>query len=113
VPAIRKTTKKARRQPNAVERSDIYEKFYATNVLVWTTESDIRFDTFNERLPHSRHFDYTADVGVILTPEAAVILKDHLVAAIAEFEKAHGVVSVRDERRRALESLHVGHLPSD
>lgn len=91
MPRKKRATSKSQ---NFIERDANYLKYYVTNVMVHPTDIDIRFEVFNERQAHGKHWDLVADAGLILTPEAALLLRDQLGSALKKYEESHGQVKL-------------------
>jgi len=104
-------TEKQRKTPERAEdvimRASDYQKFYATNVVSRLTDSDVRIDFLNEKIPEKNHFIFVADSGAILTFEAASILRDQLATLLGEREKKEGKIEVKSARRRVRRAKEV------
>lgn len=111
MPPRKPAAKRHRRPLEVVERAPNYTKYYVTNVRVLPTDVDIRLEIFNERIPHEKHFDLIADAGVILTPEAASVLRDRLAEALKQFEEKHGAVVISPTRSKGVRSNNLRASP--
>lgn len=98
---------KKRRSAAELVRAPEYRKYYATNVASRLTDIDVRVDFLNEKIPYDGGLYFVADSGVILTLEAAVILRDQLGALIEQHEAKRGKVNVDPKRSKVEVEEHV------
>ena len=79
-------------------------KTYATNVIVDTTDLDIRLSLMNEVLEGSKERIAVCDGLVILHPQAAKLLQEQLTEAIKVFE-GKDVSIINDSRRKLIKEI--------
>ncbi len=77
----------------SVFRSSLFNKTYATNVILTTTDVDFRIELFNEN-----GWAYHSDGLVILTRVAAKKLLLTLDEKIKSYEQKNGEIKIDEER---------------
>src|SRR3990172_8532280 len=82
----------------SIFRSSLFNKTYATNVMVTSTDVDFRLELFNEKFKIDDGWAYHSDGLLILTREAAKKLLVALEKKIKSFEKENGEIKVDEER---------------
>ncbi len=82
----------------SVFRSPLFNKTYATNLLVTTTDTDFRIELFNEKFETEKGWAYQSDGLVILNREAAKKLLITLDEKIKSYEKEKGEIKLNEER---------------
>jgi len=82
----------------SVFRSSLFNKTYATNLLVTNTDVDFRIELFNEKFETEKGWAYHSDGLVILTREAAKKLLITLDEKIKSYEKEKGEIKLNEER---------------
>ncbi len=89
-----------------------YQKIYGTNVLCYSTDVDIRIEIMNEKIPDREgNWVYMSEGLVILTPQAAKVLKEHLEETIKKREETSGKIAIASERRLKVDDF--GPSPVD
>ncbi len=90
------------RQPEkkriSIIRPSLFNKTYATNVVVTSTDIDFRIELFNEKFEIEGGWAYHSEGLVILTRVAAKKLLLTLDKKIKSYEKENGEIKVEDER---------------
>lgn len=81
-----------------------FSKVYATNVIVDTTDVDIRLSLMNEVIEGEKEKIAVCDVIAILSPQAAVLLLDQLTEAVKKFEN-NGEIIVSNSRKELIKAL--------
>jgi wobble nucleotide-excising tRNase len=82
----------------SVFRSTLFNKIYATNVNITSTDVDFRVELFNEKFKIETGWVYQSDGLLILTKTAAKKLLITLDEKIKSYEKENGEIKVEDER---------------
>lgn len=82
----------------SVFRSTLFNKIYATNVNITSTDVDFRVELFNEKFKSETGWVYQSDGLLILTKTAAKKLLITLDEKIKSYEKENGEIKVEDER---------------
>ncbi len=82
----------------SIFRSSLFNKTYATNVIVTSTDVDFRLELFNEKFKTEDGWAYHSDGLLILTRAAAKKLLVTLDEKIKSFEKENGEIKVDEER---------------
>ena len=77
-----------------VYRAPYYRKYYATNVMVTSTEEDFRVEFFNERVETDHGTHAISESAAILSLQAAKVLVAALQGAVENMEKAQGPIKV-------------------
>ncbi len=86
-----------------IVRMPNFSKYYVTNLLVKSTDVDIRLEIMNEKFPRKKDDeeesvdDYISDALIMFTPEAAKKLKQRLEEVLADYEGEHGEIKVTRE----------------
>lgn len=97
------------RQPEkkriSVFRSSLFNKTYATNVVITSTDVDFRIELFNEKFKIENGWAYHSDGLVILTRVAAKKLLLTLDEKIKLYEKENGEIKVEEERMEVQYSI--------
>ena len=81
----------------SVFRSTLFNKIYATNVNITSTDVDFRVELFNEKFKIETGWVYQSDGLLILTKTAAKKLLITLDEKIKSYEKENGEIKVEDE----------------
>lgn len=89
----------------SVYRTSLFNKIYATNVVVSTTDADFRLELFNEKFKIENGWAYHSDGLVILTRVAAKKLLVTLDEKIKSYEKENGEIKVDEERMEVQYSI--------
>ncbi|MCX9011948.1 MAG: DUF3467 domain-containing protein [Candidatus Methanoperedens sp.] len=89
----------------SVFRSSLFNKIYATNVVLTSTDVDIRLELFNEKFKIENGWAYHSDGLVILTREAAKKLLITLEEKIKSYEKENGEIKVNEDRMEVQYSI--------
>lgn len=82
----------------SINRTPIFGRTYATNLIVSMTDSDFRIELLNEKFKTKDGWVYHSDHMVILTAQAAKKLLQDLEKQISTYEKEHGEIEVSEER---------------
>ena len=82
----------------SIVRTPIFNKIYATNLLVTKTDSDFRVELFNEKFETEDKSIYHSDGLVIMTAQAAKKLLLSLTELISEYEEENGEIIVSEKR---------------
>jgi hypothetical protein len=82
----------------SIIRPPTFEKLYATNSFVTSTDSDFRIELFNEKFQTEKGWVYQSEAMVILTKEAAKKMLLELTEKIKTYEKEHGEIPISEER---------------
>jgi hypothetical protein len=82
----------------SINRTPIFGRTYATNVLVSTTDSDFRVELLSEKFKTEDGWSYQSDHMVMLTRESAKKLLLDLEKQISRYEDENGEIVVSDER---------------
>ncbi|GBE54592.1 MAG TPA: DUF3467 domain-containing protein [Euryarchaeota archaeon] len=86
-----------------IVRTPNFSKYYVTNLLVNSTDVDIRLEIMNEKFPGRKDDeeesvdDYISDALIMFTPEAAKKLRQRLEEVLADYEGEHGEIKVTRE----------------
>ncbi len=89
----------------SVFRSSLFNKIYATNVIVTSTDVDFRLELFNEKFKIEDGWAYNSDGLVILTRKAAKKLQLTLNEMIKSYENEKGEIKVDKERMEVQYSI--------
>jgi len=82
----------------SVFRSSLFNKTYATNLILTTTDVDFRIELFNEKFKIENGWAYHSDGLVILTRVAAKKLLLTLDEKIKSYEQKNGEIKIDEER---------------
>ncbi len=95
----------AKEETNAsVMRAPNHKKYYVTNVVGGTTDQDIRFELFNEKVQSERSngWNYISDAMIILTPIGAKKLFLELQRNLELWESEKGKIEIDAKDRHII-----------
>lgn len=89
----------------SIFRSSLFNKIYATNVVVTSSDVDFRLELFNEKFKVENGWAYNSDGLIMLTKAAAKKLLITLDEKIKIYEKENGEIKVDEDRMEVQYSI--------